>query len=462
MAQTTAPHLLFALALSTLGTSALAQSKVVFLETFGSSTTRVTSPNVPENTSGIAANNNKYYQFADRNSTVGAQQSILDGYYAVINPNQIYVPPKTTEDKVPGDWWKRGTRWVDLPVDANGKLVDPVSGTVVTRPVYAESVPFGQTTPPFWRQWYPSEYTDADGNPNGAVMVVNAGGVSNDMYRTAVALAAGKTYRLSAMVFYVQSPGEVAMRLLPADGVDSTAELAEGPHFILPQTGLPGVFTPGGGTAKTWSQVNPLVFTVPQSCPSTPQNYAIALANRQTVNQGNDLFVDNIKLEEITDTTGAVSVPCAPAAPVAIAAPADDSTTTPMGTPVTIDVKSNDTVVDGNGNTITNVVLTNPVIQSNPKGGTVSVDPTTGKVTYTPNNGWSGTDTFTYQVCTVRVTPYVNTSCKNATVTVTVPGPGTNGGAATAVPLNNPVALLLAGLGIFGFAVSRSKRAREA
>ena len=51
-----------------------------------------------------------------------------------------------------------------------------------------------------------------------------------------------------------------------------------------------------------------------------------------------------------------------------------------------------------------------------PAHGTTSVDPLTGAITYTPDADWSGTDTFTYQVCDTG-TPAL---CDTAVVTVDV------------------------------------------
>ncbi|HEY7591098.1 MAG TPA: Ig-like domain-containing protein [Candidatus Limnocylindrales bacterium] len=92
------------------------------------------------------------------------------------------------------------------------------------------------------------------------------------------------------------------------------------------------------------------------------------------------------------------------AAPVAN----DDSATTPEDTAVDIDVLANDSDVDGN------LDPTSVTVTSGPGNGSVTVDPVTGVVTYTPAPDWSGTDTFTYQVCDT------SSVCDSATVTVDV------------------------------------------
>ena len=71
----------------------------------------------------------------------------------------------------------------------------------------------------------------------------------------------------------------------------------------------------------------------------------------------------------------------------------DDTQDTNMDTPVVINVASNDTDIDGTIN------VTSVTIVTGPTHGTVSVDPLTGKITYTPNSNYSGSDVFTYLVC---------------------------------------------------------------
>jgi hypothetical protein len=66
----------------------------------------------------------------------------------------------------------------------------------------------------------------------------------------------------------------------------------------------------------------------------------------------------------------------------------DDSATTQQDTPVTINVLSNDTDQDGDRLSVTNV--------SDPPHGSVTNNGTS--VTYTPDGGYTGTDTFTYTI----------------------------------------------------------------
>ncbi|WP_158277224.1 Ig-like domain-containing protein [Serinibacter arcticus] len=91
----------------------------------------------------------------------------------------------------------------------------------------------------------------------------------------------------------------------------------------------------------------------------------------------------------------------------------DDTATTEQNTPVSVPVLGNDTQLDGGpGLDPASVTVTTP-----PANGSTLVDPTTGAVTYTPNPGFSGEDTFTYQVCDLSTPTPV---CDSATVTVTI------------------------------------------
>jgi hypothetical protein len=83
-----------------------------------------------------------------------------------------------------------------------------------------------------------------------------------------------------------------------------------------------------------------------------------------------------------------------------------DHVSTPEGTPIVINVKANDVDPDGNA-------LGNPTITVNPTKGTVIVN-ANGTVTYTPNAGATGSDTFTYQICD-NGTPI---ACSSTTVIV--------------------------------------------
>ena len=83
----------------------------------------------------------------------------------------------------------------------------------------------------------------------------------------------------------------------------------------------------------------------------------------------------------------------------------DDSVTTPEDTPVTASVTGNDVLSGDGGNTWSKL--------TDPANGDVVFNPD-GSYTYTPDAGWSGTDSFTYEICDV------DGDCDEATVTITV------------------------------------------
>ena len=89
----------------------------------------------------------------------------------------------------------------------------------------------------------------------------------------------------------------------------------------------------------------------------------------------------------------------------------NDSKTTPVNAAVTDSAATNDTKPAG----------TTFAIQSNPANGTVTMD-AQGNYTYTPNNNYSGADSFNYKACL----PAPDTAtCKIATVNINIANAGT-------------------------------------
>ena len=83
----------------------------------------------------------------------------------------------------------------------------------------------------------------------------------------------------------------------------------------------------------------------------------------------------------------------------------DDAVTTLEDTPVSDSVTGNDVLSGDGGNTWSKL--------TDPANGGVVFNPD-GSYTYTPDAGWSGIDSFTYQICDV------DGDCERATVTITV------------------------------------------
>jgi len=86
-------------------------------------------------------------------------------------------------------------------------------------------------------------------------------------------------------------------------------------------------------------------------------------------------------------STGTVVVTVSPVADAPVAGA--DTATTNEDTAVVIDVLANDSDADGDPLTVTAATATN---------GTVTIDPVTGALTYTPNPNFNGSDTITYTV----------------------------------------------------------------
>jgi len=70
----------------------------------------------------------------------------------------------------------------------------------------------------------------------------------------------------------------------------------------------------------------------------------------------------------------------------------DDTASTPYETPVTIDVAANDSDPDGTTTCVNNIV-------TNPSNGSVSISGNGTDIIYTPNPGFTGTDSFVYTAC---------------------------------------------------------------
>ena len=99
---------------------------------------------------------------------------------------------------------------------------------------------------------------------------------------------------------------------------------------------------------------------------------------------------------------GGAAAPAAPAAPRAV----DDMASTPLNTPVSVNAAANDTYPAGS--------VFSQV--TSPANGSVAWNPN-GSYTYTPRTGFSGVDSFRYQVCLAAPN---NATCSAATDTIIV------------------------------------------
>src|SRR5262249_28404914 len=100
----------------------------------------------------------------------------------------------------------------------------------------------------------------------------------------------------------------------------------------------------------------------------------------------------------VADIHGAVSNPATVTIGGDSPTARDDVSDTDGTNPVTIDVLENDSDPDGPG-------FLDPAsvaITQSPGHGGVSIDTSTGAITYTPNAGFQGTDTFRYTVADIH------------------------------------------------------------
>ena len=166
---------------------------------------------------------------------------------------------------------------------------------------------------------------------------------------------------------------------------------------VLTNDKLNGVPSPSvSSVTLTWDMATPTGFTLnpngtitiaPNTLAGTYTiSYKICAVASPTV-----CDTANIVVAVIGTTTSTT-----PVLPVA----ADDRTTTPIDTPVAVNVLANDTP---NGATAPNVV-------TNPTNGTTVVNPD-GTIEYRPNTGFVGIDTFVYELCNTD-------GCASATVTI--------------------------------------------
>lgn len=159
-------------------------------------------------------------------------------------------------------------------------------------------------------------------------------------------------------------------------------------------------FTPTSGWVRKsipWSYVGPA---------STNTHILITFTTNKTPgggSSGDELFIDDVQLIYNQQVVAQ-----------------DDAASTYMNNAVQISVLANDTDFENSIN-IPSISIVTP-----PTNGGVSVNTSTGVITYTPNASYIGSDSFVYSICDNGV----NVTCDNATVNITVADPAAS---------NNPV-----------------------
>ena len=389
-----------------VGASGVNAQTVVFHETFGNANARVSSPYVPQALSG---QNPGYYS----PRLTGA---ISDGTYAIMRPQAVQSG---------GGWW------VNLPTDHSG---DPTGALMVLNA--------GHTLSDFYRRNFDVKagasyeisvwryVVNANGSApiawslqvkqvNSGTVLVNSGPISNTTVRaweqstfrfTIPASCAAATGSQATMALTNQSPiasgndiyiDDIKVTELPLDpslpsacpsersAVDAVDNAATTPPDTAVTINVLGNDTTSAGTLGA-----PVIDTPPEASMGT------AVVNAD----GTITFTPAAGFTGVATFTyrvcnDATPVPACDTAKVnvTVAPPgtvtaAPDSASTPSATPVSINVRANDSTTAGN--------LLAPVIENPPAAneGTASVNPD-GTITFTPAPGFTGVATFTYRVC---------------------------------------------------------------
>lgn len=181
---------------------------------------------------------------------------------------------------------------------------------------------------------------------------------------------------------------------------------------------VPGSFTSNGQPVTNGSPANG--YDIPDVRPGETQTFSFEVRVNSLPPSGifeNEALVDYsytpvAGADEVVEQAFSSKVVTFPLTPVGLPPVAlDDASTTLPNTPVTIDIVVNDSDPDGDLNIPSTIVTTNPT------NGTVTIDRTTGRATYTPNTDYVGTDTFIYNICDS------GGQCDTATVTITIRNP---------------------------------------
>ncbi len=266
---------------------------------------------------------------------------------------------------------------------------------------------------------------------NGAVLVVNAGNVQNAVYRRSATLQASTKYTARAWRFIIAGPTDLAFEIREPD--DSRL-LSRSPSYTT--TGAVGV---GVWTEVTWTFIT-------SAC--TNSQYSVSLLNNSLVVQGNDLFFDDISIQRDNVSASEGTIPCATSVAASVTAVADSGRTN-VAQPATLNIVGNDS-----SSNPTVAPLGSPTQGTTRAANGTAVFNGDGTVTYTPNAGFRGTDTFSYQICTTASTANPTPVCAEANVTFIVGAAG----AVTSVPVDAPWALILTALGLAGFAANKLRR----
>lgn len=156
----------------------------------------------------------------------------------------------------------------------------------------------------FWTPAYNESNTiqDRSGTENGAVMVVNAGHTLNSFYKRQQLLQVGAHYRASLWIYLVNGPSQIAIDIRhPKTGeILATVRSEEYQDW-------------NSSVKHKWSYLE-LYFTVPvpddeENC--KVDNVVLSYRNDKSENQGNDYYIDDIRLEKVCSVpNGTIIIRC--------------------------------------------------------------------------------------------------------------------------------------------------------
>ncbi len=187
--------------------------------------------------------------------------------------------------------------------------------------------------------------------------------------------------------------------------IDLTIMLLDATGRIVPERALTIVFDGGAaGLASQTLVTNYAGEAIIQNLALAPGTYQIMAYFSGQFTIGGQAYVLEDRFYNAALVTGALTITPGNAAPTTV----DDSIDTGQDQAVSIGVLTNDRDVDGNLDPSSLSILTPPAY------GTAAIAAGTGIITYQPVTGYTGVDTFRYQVCDT------GGKCSIAVVTVVV------------------------------------------
>lgn len=157
----------------------------------------------------------------------------------------------------------------------------------------------------FWTPAYNESNTVQDhssGTEYGAVMVINAGSTLNAFYKRQQLLQVGAHYRASLWMYLVKGPSQIAIDIRHPKTGEVLATVKSDEY----QDWNPAV-------KNKWTYLE-LYFTVPvpddeENC--KVDNVVLSYRNNKSENQGNDYYIDDIRLEKVCSVPdGTIIIRC--------------------------------------------------------------------------------------------------------------------------------------------------------